>query len=101
MYEEDTLAYALGQALAAIADSQPWMRRARCSSADPSTFFPSKGSGPANAKRICATCPVTEECLAYALEMDEAEGGGAQQTFGVFGGLTGPERRRLARSAVA
>jgi hypothetical protein len=44
----------------------------------------------ARAKRICATCPVTAECLDYALRHGEK--------YGVWGGLTPRARRRLTAS---
>lgn len=68
---------------------------------DGDLFFPI-GSGPwaaeqaAEAKAVCARCPVTAECLTWAV----AEGFG----HGIWGGLTEEERRRprpAAREAVA
>ena len=44
------------------------------------------------AKRICTGCPVRDECLEYALANDER--------FGIWGGLSERERRRLKKSAV-
>lgn len=41
----------------------------------------------AEAKDICATCTVREECLNFALANDEREG--------IWGGLTGKERKAL------
>ena len=40
------------------------------------------------AKRICASCPVQDDCLAVALTFNE--------DFGIWGGLTAAERRALA-----
>jgi WhiB family redox-sensing transcriptional regulator len=73
-----------------------WTRDAACRDADPELFFPVSDLGPgarqvAEAKAVCATCPVREACLAFAL----AEGLDA----GVFGGLTDAERRKLRRAA--
>lgn len=46
------------------------------------------------AKRVCATCPLSDACLRAALA---AEGrGGAHRRFGVWGGLDGIERAALA-----
>ncbi len=39
--------------------------------------------------RICKTCPVQNECLDSALEMDIAHG--------IYGGFTEMERRRITR----
>jgi WhiB family redox-sensing transcriptional regulator len=52
-------------------------------------FFPVSESAAGEAKAICATCPVHEQCLEYALETRPADG--------VFGGLTVTERHRLIR----
>lgn len=64
-----------------------WVADALCAQTDPEAFFPDKGGTTKPAKRVCADCPVTEQCLAYAL----ATG----QRFGVWGGLSERERRRL------
>jgi WhiB family redox-sensing transcriptional regulator len=66
-----------------------WMLEARCLDADPEAFFPEKGGSTREAKRICAACPVREECLQYALDNDER--------FGIWGGLSERERRRAKR----
>lgn len=66
-----------------------WQSEALCAQADPEAFFPERGSSARDAKTICATCPVRQECLEYALENDER--------FGIWGGLSELERRRLRR----
>lgn len=72
-------------------ESLPWADEARCLQAEPDTFFPEKGGSTREAKRICGDCPVKAECLDYALENDER--------FGIWGGLSERERRRLKRMA--
>ena len=69
----------------------PWADEARCLVAEPDTFFPEKGGSTREAKRICSGCPVKAECLDYALENDER--------FGIWGGLSERERRKLRRLA--
>jgi WhiB family redox-sensing transcriptional regulator len=69
-----------------------WQERALCAQTDPEAFFPEKGGSTREAKRICTTCEVRAECLEYALEHDER--------FGIWGGLSERERRRLKRHAV-
>ena len=69
-----------------------WQERALCAQTDPEAFFPEKGGSTREAKRICTTCEVRAECLEYALEHDER--------FGIWGGLSERERRRLKRRAV-
>lgn len=51
--------------------------------------LPEKGGSTREAKRICQACAVRDECLEYALEHDER--------FGIWGGLSDRERRRLKR----
>ena len=69
----------------------PWADQAKCLVAEPETFFPEKGGSTREAKKICTDCPVKAECLEYALENDER--------FGIWGGLSERERRKLRRMA--
>jgi WhiB family transcriptional regulator, redox-sensing transcriptional regulator len=69
-----------------------WQERALCAQTDPEAFFPEKGGSTREAKRICSGCEVRAECLDYALAHDER--------FGIWGGLSERERRRLRRGAV-
>lgn len=84
---------AAGPVLAALASdkAQDWREYAACAQADPEAWFPEKGGSVREAKRVCRGCFVREDCLAYALERDER--------FGVWGGLSERERRRLRRAA--
>ncbi|MGH9135419.1 MAG: WhiB family transcriptional regulator [Acidimicrobiales bacterium] len=66
-----------------------WMREGNCRGYHPATFFPSDGVGVDIARRICATCPVKEPCLEYALEN--------RVDHGVWGGCSERERRRIAK----
>lgn len=79
----------LATKLAFDADDRAWMLEAKCLDADPEAFFPEKGGSTREAKRICATCPVRNECLDHALANDER--------FGIWGGLSERERRRAKR----
>lgn len=72
-------------------EDQEWQERALCAQTDPEAFFPEKGGSTREAKRICAGCEVRPECLEYALEHDER--------FGIWGGLSERERRKLKRRA--
>jgi WhiB family redox-sensing transcriptional regulator len=69
-----------------------WQERALCAQTDPESFFPEKGGSTREAKRVCTTCEVRTECLEYALAHDER--------FGIWGGLSERERRRVRRAAV-
>ena len=69
-----------------------WQERALCAQTDPEAFFPEKGGSTREAKKVCVGCEVRSECLEYALANDER--------FGIWGGLSERERRRLRRAAV-
>jgi WhiB family redox-sensing transcriptional regulator len=69
-----------------------WQERALCAQTDPEAFFPEKGGSTREAKKVCLTCDVRSECLEYALANDER--------FGIWGGLSERERRKLKKRAV-
>lgn len=68
---------------------QAWQELALCAQTDPEAFFPERGGSTHQAKRICAHCHVTTECLDYAL--------GNRERWGVWGGLSESERRKIDR----
>ncbi|POM25877.1 Transcriptional regulator WhiB1 [Actinomadura rubteroloni] len=76
-----------------------WSDHAICRGADPDLFFPIGYSASIlkeqerAAKRVCGNCPVTSECLTWALRVGEPDG--------IWGGTTPEERRRLRRNAEA
>jgi WhiB family redox-sensing transcriptional regulator len=75
-----------------------WREHAACRHEDPELFFPVGTSGPAamqteQAKAVCRTCPVREQCLQWALETG--------QSIGVWGGTSETERRTLKRRVAA
>jgi WhiB family redox-sensing transcriptional regulator len=67
-----------------------WQTDALCTQTDPEAFFPEKGGSTKDAKKICLSCDVRNECLEYAIANDER--------FGVWGGLSERQRRKLAAS---
>jgi WhiB family transcriptional regulator, redox-sensing transcriptional regulator len=85
---------------------QPWVSRrqaagenwqviAACQLVDPELFFPISAAGKsleqiAEAKKVCARCPVQPECLTFAQRTGQAHG--------IWGGLTEEERIQVARS---
>ncbi|WP_433516477.1 WhiB family transcriptional regulator [Nonomuraea sp. CA-143628] len=69
-----------------------WMADGLCAQTDPEAFFPEKGASSKAAKQVCRACEVRAQCLEYAL--------GNNIHFGVWGGLTERERRRLKRATV-
>ena len=69
---------------------ESWRQEALCAETDPEAFFPEKGGSTREAKRVCVSCPVRMQCLEYALDNDER--------FGIWGGLSERERRRVKLS---
>ena len=69
-----------------------WQERGLCAQTDPEAFFPEKGGSTREAKKVCLTCDVRQDCLEYALANDER--------FGIWGGLSERERRKLKKKAV-
>jgi len=69
-----------------------WWARAACRGIDPDLFFPERGDNAAvaAARTVCQGCPVQGACLDYALAICEDRG--------IFGGLTGTQRRALRRA---
>lgn len=79
--------------LAAAHDLPPFLRRQdlACLDVNPEIFYPpSGGDGATEARRICRRCPVTDECLVWAVETG--------QSWGVWGGKTGKERHAIRRT---
>ena len=68
-----------------------WQTDSLCAQTDPEAFFPEKGGSTRDAKKICTSCEVRNQCLEYALENDER--------FGIWGGLSERERRKLRKRA--
>ena len=68
-----------------------WQTDSLCAQTDPEAFFPEKGGSTRDAKKICTTCEVRNQCLEYALANDER--------FGIWGGLSERERRKLRKRA--
>jgi len=76
-------------------DRHEWRLRRACATADAELFFDDSGNPPSppteatrlrrwRAKQICATCPVAQQCLDFALD--------TALEYGVFGGLDQRER---------
>ena len=75
----------------AVEDENPlaWQTDSLCAQTDPEAFFPEKGGSTRDAKKICMSCEVRNQCLEYALQNDER--------FGIWGGLSERERRKLRK----
>lgn len=73
-------------------DPLTWPESALCAQTDPEAFFPEKGTSTRDAKKVCAGCVVRLECLDDALRSSDR--------FGVWGGLSERERRKLKRRII-
>ena len=67
-----------------------WQDEANCLGVDPDLFFPERGASTREAKEVCRGCVVREQCLEYALAHGEK--------FGIWGGMSERERRRIRRA---
>jgi WhiB family redox-sensing transcriptional regulator len=72
-----------------VNSERAWQDQANCLGVDPDLFFPERGASTREAKEVCRGCVVKNDCLEYALENGEK--------FGIWGGLSERERRRLRR----
>jgi WhiB family transcriptional regulator, redox-sensing transcriptional regulator len=78
-------------------DSEPagnWRAAGACLRADPDLFFPISTAGRAviqiaQAKAVCAHCPVRRQCLEFAQAHEPV--------YGIWGGTTFEERQRARR----
>lgn len=70
-------------------DDTTWQDYANCLGVDPDLFFPERGASTREAKEVCRGCVVLEECLEFALTNSEK--------FGIWGGMSERERRRIRR----
>ncbi len=83
-----------------VMEKWEWQYEGSCRDMDTELFFHPEGErGPARrrraaeAKKICAGCPVMMECRAHSIA--------AREPYGIWGGLTEEERRRINREAAA
>ncbi len=70
-------------------DDESWQQHANCLGVAPDLFFPERGASTREAKEVCRGCVVREDCLEFALRNGEK--------FGIWGGLSERERRRIRR----
>lgn len=68
--------------------SSRWADRAACKGSDPDLFFVERGQSTAEAKTVCARCPVAGACLDYAVRHHIG--------FGVWGGKSARQREEAA-----
>lgn len=66
---------------------QPWTEQAACKGLPTEWWFPGRGDPTDQAKQICSTCPVRQDCLEYSFTIPTV--------VGIWGGITGRERRKI------
>ena len=71
-------------------DDNSWQDHANCLGVDPDLFFPERGASTREAKEVCRGCEVRHDCLEFALQNGEK--------FGIWGGMSERERRRVRRA---
>ncbi|MEI8404536.1 MAG: WhiB family transcriptional regulator [Actinomycetes bacterium] len=71
-------------------EDRSWQMQANCMGVDPDLFFPERGASTREAKEVCRGCVVRDDCLEFALANGEK--------FGIWGGMSERERRRLRRA---
>ncbi len=74
-----------------VLDERPWAVFAACTKARNVSFFPQSKAEERAAIAVCSFCPVREDCLDHALV--------TRERFGVWGGLSEKERRKISRLA--
>jgi WhiB family transcriptional regulator, redox-sensing transcriptional regulator len=79
-----------------VTDIWDWQMRGACRGMDSALFFhpegergPARSGREAQAKQICASCPVLDQCRTHALAVHEP--------YGVWGGLSESERDVIVR----
>lgn len=95
---KETVVSILASSLALGSADYTWRTEATCRDTDPELFFPVGTTGQAllqiaKAKSVCCQCPVTVDCLEFALETN--------QDTGIWGGTSEEERRQIRREAAA
>jgi len=88
----------LASSLALAHADYTWRQHSLCRDTDPDLFFPVGTTGHAltqiaRAKEVCGECPVSMQCLEFALETN--------QDSGIWGGTSEEERRTMRRAQAA
>jgi hypothetical protein len=87
---DELLAEVVATYIAFLDREHPWRKDALCREYDVELFFPVRGGGaPSTARAVCSRCAVSAECAQFAAEQ------GMTLLTGVWGGLSGRERRSL------
>lgn len=74
-----------------MTENRDWREDAVCARVDGDFWYPEVGGTNRRAKAMCRSCPVMDTCLQWAFDHNEQ--------WGVFGGMSADERRRVVRLA--
>lgn len=74
-----------------------WRELAACVDSDPEQWFPDGIVVSPTVLRICAACPVIDDCRTWALQVEA--GAGRSIRFGIYGGLTPKQRWAIDRDS--
>lgn len=74
---------------------EKWQDHALCAQVSPHVFFPDRGGSTLDAKLICQGCTVDLTCLKYQIDFEEDPE--VDGRYGVFGGTSERERRRIVK----
>lgn len=77
--------------LFALLEPPAWHASAACRGKPTSWFYPDRGEATDQAKALCESCPVRAACTAHAMRVPER--------FGIWGGTSERQRKRMRRSA--
>lgn len=70
---------------------EDWRDQAACRGMDTNLFFPERGHNATDeVKAACASCPVAQQCLDYAMALGDR--------FGIWGGTSDKQRRVIRRT---
>jgi WhiB family redox-sensing transcriptional regulator len=71
-------------------DPEAWRSQAACRGAPIDWFYPERGGTLHEARRLCRSCPVSDDCLTYAMTMEDT-----CRRFGLWGNRTSKQRRQM------
>lgn len=72
-----------------LMNGEEWAAKAMCKGTDPDKFFPERGGSTREARQICRSCPVCDECREFAVKKNEK--------YGVWGDTVEKERRAIIK----
>lgn len=86
------LVTSIGRGVIAIVKPEKWREESACKGLDPNMFFPGPNDteDQEEAHKVCSSCPVTEECMEYALANNI--------DHGIWGDMSERQRKKFRRN---